>query len=216
MSQPNKKRKTVARYVTNLGFTLKRLTVIPEGHNTPETIQKRKDYIQKIYNENINIYSNIVYIDETGFNLHLFKSRGRAHRGQPAIRKVESNRRKNIFVIAAINKNGVLYYKSILGSVNSEIYATFIYELINIIPNGKFLAMDNIAFHRSNIVKSAIANTTHKFLYLPPYSPFLNLIENWFSKVKDSVARNRLRDRETILNRMNNAFNNVTEEDCEG
>ncbi|CAG8837315.1 21791_t:CDS:2, partial [Racocetra persica] len=127
--------RTVARYVTNLGFTLKRLTVVPEGRNTPETIQKRKDYVQKIYNENINIYSDIVYIDETGFNLHLSKSRGHAHRGQPAIRKVESNRGKNISVIAAINENGVLYHKSILGSVNSEIYATFIYELINIIPN---------------------------------------------------------------------------------
>ncbi|CAG8755101.1 21738_t:CDS:1, partial [Cetraspora pellucida] len=47
----------------------------------------------------------MVYIDETGFNLHLSKSRGHACHSQPAIRKVISNREKNISVIAAINEN---------------------------------------------------------------------------------------------------------------
>ncbi|CAG8809192.1 12220_t:CDS:1, partial [Cetraspora pellucida] len=71
-----------------MGFTLKRLTVVPDSHNTPETIQQKKEYVQKIYNENINIYRNMVYIDETGFNLHLSKSRDHMHRGRPAICKV--------------------------------------------------------------------------------------------------------------------------------
>ncbi|CAG8605561.1 12369_t:CDS:2, partial [Cetraspora pellucida] len=134
----------------------------------------------------------------------------------PAICKVVNNREKNISVIAAINKNGVLHYKSILGSVNAEIYATFIYELINIIPNSKFLAINNISFYRSDVVKETVANTIHQFLYLLLCSLFLNPIENCFSKLKDSVARNHLRDRETILSRMNDGFNIVTEEDCIG
>ncbi|CAG8641445.1 22515_t:CDS:2 [Cetraspora pellucida] len=108
-----------------------------------------------------------------------------------AIHKVVNNRGKNISVIAAINKNGVLHYKSIL-------------------------AMDNISFHRSDVVKETVANTTHQLLYLPAYSSFLNPIENCFLKLKDSVARNHLRGRETILSRMNNEFNIVTEEDCIG
>ncbi|CAG8707848.1 7176_t:CDS:2, partial [Cetraspora pellucida] len=154
----------------------------------------QKEYIQKIYNENINIYRDMVYIDETGFNLHLSKSRGHAHRGQSAIRKVVSNRVKNISVIAAINENGVLHYKSILGLVNSEIFVTFIDELLRIIPNRKFLVMDNIYFHKSDIVKEIVKDTIYQILYIPPYSLFLNLIENCFSKIKDSVAKNHLRD----------------------
>ncbi|CAG8831258.1 10501_t:CDS:1, partial [Cetraspora pellucida] len=158
---------------------------------------------------------NMVYIDETGFNLHFSKSRGHACCGRPAIRKVISNRGKNISVIAAINDNEVLHYKSILGSVNSEIFATFIDELLRIIPNRKFLVMNNICFHKSDIVKEIVEDTTHQILYLLSYSSFLNPIENCFSKIKDSVAKNRLRDRETILSRMNDAFNIVINEDCE-
>ncbi|CAG8796814.1 7312_t:CDS:2, partial [Cetraspora pellucida] len=208
--------RTVARYIRNMGFTLKRLTVVPEGRNSDDTIQKRKQYVERIYNENINIYSDMVYIDETGFNLHLSTLRGRARHGQPAIRKVVNNRRKNISVIAAINEDGVLHYKSILGSVNEEILTTFINELNDIIPSGKFLVMDNVRFHRTDVIKEAIENTIHEIFYLPPYSPFLNPIENCFSKVKNSVARIHLRNRETILGRINDAFNIVTEEDCKG
>ncbi|CAG8702315.1 4957_t:CDS:1 [Cetraspora pellucida] len=199
-----------------MGFTLKQLTVVPDSHNTPKTIHKRKEYVQKIYNKNINIYRNMVYIDETGFNLHLSKLKSRVHRGQPAIRKVISNREKNISVIAAINENGVLHYKSILGSVNSEIFAIFIDELLRIILNRKFLVMNNIHFHKSDIVKEIVEDTTHQILYLLSYSPFLNLIENCFSKIKNSIAKNHLRDRKIILSRMNDAFNIVTNEDCEG
>ncbi|CAG8457295.1 12238_t:CDS:2, partial [Cetraspora pellucida] len=189
--------------------------IVPDSHNTLKTIQQRKEYIQKIYNENINIYRDMVNIDETGFNLHFSKSRGHARCGRPAIHKVVSNRVKNISVIAAINENGILHYKSILGSVNSEIFATFIDKLLRIIPNRKFLVMDNICFHKSDIVKEIVEDTTYQILYLPPYSPFLNMIENCFSKIKDSVAKNYLKDQETILSRMNNAFNIVMNEDCE-
>ncbi|CAG8803766.1 12475_t:CDS:2, partial [Cetraspora pellucida] len=208
--------RTVARYIRNMGFTLKRLTVVPEGRNSDDTIQKRKQYVERIYNENINIYSDMVYIDETDFNLHLSTSRGRACHGQPAIHKVVNNRGKNISIIAAINEDGVLHYKSILGSVNGEILTTFINELNDIIPSDKFLVMDNVHFHRTDVVKEAVKNTTHEIFYLPPYSPFLNLIENCFSKVKNSVTRIHLRNRETILGRINDAFNIVTEEDCKG
>ncbi|CAG8719094.1 12064_t:CDS:2, partial [Racocetra fulgida] len=180
--------RTVSRYVKEIGFTLKRLTVIPEGRNTDKTIHERKQYVKKIYDENINIYKDIVYIDETGFNLHLSATRGRAYRGQPAIRKVASNRGKKISIIAAINENGILHYKSIL-------------------------AMDNIKFYKSNIVKKAVENTTHKILYLPSYSPFLNPIENCFSKIKNNVSRKHLRDQKSILNRFDEAVNTVTEED---
>ncbi|OMJ16922.1 hypothetical protein AYI70_g6294, partial [Smittium culicis] len=42
--------------------------------------------------------------------------------------------------------------------------------------------MDNVAFHKTELVKTFIENSGFKLLYLPPYSPFLNLIENLFSK----------------------------------
>lgn len=44
--------------------------------------------------------------------------------------------------------------------------------------------MDKLAFHKSQSVQKAIGTVIDKPLYLPPYSPFLNPIENMFSKVE--------------------------------
>ncbi|CAG8788713.1 14854_t:CDS:1 [Dentiscutata erythropus] len=123
----------VRRYVDKLEFTLKRLTVIPHKRNTPETILARENYIRKIYEKSIDIHDNIIYIDETGFNLHLSSSRGHALCGQPAIKVVETQREKNITVITAITKDSVLKYSSNLGSTNADIFSKFIEDLIALI-----------------------------------------------------------------------------------
>jgi transposase len=179
-------------------------------------LDKRKEYIQKIQDENINIFSNIIYIDECGFNLHITRSQGRALSGKPAIRKVVNNRGKNITTIAAISENGIVKYSINLKSTNANIFAKFMRELISTIPSDhkKFFVMDNVKFHHSQVVLNTIKNTPHEILYLPPYSPFLNPIEYAFSKIKKSIGKNNLRNQEIILEKIKDTFNIVTEEDC--
>ncbi|CAG8647594.1 24478_t:CDS:2 [Dentiscutata erythropus] len=111
-------------------------------------------------------------------------------------------------------KNGIVKFKSNLGSTNSEVFANFIFEFLEEIPDNKYLVMDNVSFYKPNIVKEIIADTNHKFMYLPPYLPFLNLIKGCFSKVKNSVARNYLEDQETIFKKIDEAFDLVTDKDC--
>ncbi|CAG8835550.1 16683_t:CDS:1, partial [Cetraspora pellucida] len=209
---------TVRKYVNKIGFTLKRLVIIPHKHNTSNTILDRKRYVEKIHQKVIDMLEDAIYINETGFNLHLSSSRGRSLRGQPAVQVVETQRGKNITVIAAINKNGVLNYTAYLGSANADTFAEFIQELIFLVPTNKkkFLIMDNAVIHHAYIVKDIVEDSSHEIFYLPPYSPFLNPIESTFSKVKDLVARNKIRDHETILSRIANAFDAVFEEDCLG
>ena len=62
---------TITWRVKKLGFTLKNLTIIPEGRNANTTLEKRREYIQKIQDKNINIFNDIMYIDEWESNLHI-------------------------------------------------------------------------------------------------------------------------------------------------
>ncbi|CAG8527399.1 5552_t:CDS:2 [Cetraspora pellucida] len=65
---------TIRKYVNKIGFTLKRLVTISHKHNTSDTILDRKRYVEKIYQKVIDMLKDAIYINETGFNLHLSSS----------------------------------------------------------------------------------------------------------------------------------------------
>ncbi|CAG8816036.1 14362_t:CDS:2 [Cetraspora pellucida] len=140
---------TVRKYVNKIRFTLKQLVTIPHKHNTSNKILDRKRYVEKIHQKVIDMLKDAIYIDETGFNLHLSSSHGHSLQGQPAVQVVETQKGKNITVIAAINKNGVLNYTAYLGSANADTFAEFIQELIFLVPinKKKFLIIDNAVIH---------------------------------------------------------------------
>ncbi|OMJ15724.1 hypothetical protein AYI70_g7064 [Smittium culicis] len=76
--------------------------------------------------------------------------------------------------------------------------------------------MDNVAFHKTEIIKEFIETTNFKLLYLPPYFPFLNPIENLFSKVKNYVRYSKPENESDLFNKINEGFESVTREDCNG
>ena len=54
---------------------------------------------------------------------------------------------------------------------------------------GRIFIMDTASIHYSNIVKDTVENRGFHILYLPLYSPVLNLIEAFWSKLKAYVKR---------------------------
>lgn len=54
---------------------------------------------------------------------------------------------------------------------------------------GHYLIMDNAPIHTGKIIGEMIEERGYKCIYLPPYSPELNLIEQFWSVVKSSVKR---------------------------
>src|SRR5262245_65421726 len=59
-------------------------------------------------------------------------------------------------------------------------------------PRKRFLVvLDNSSYHHAPAVKQVAASLRIQLLYLPPYSPNLNLIERFWKFLKRKVARNR-------------------------
>jgi transposase len=52
------------------------------------------------------------------------------------------------------------------------------------------LAMDNASFHHSEQIEQLCVNAGVKLVYLPPYSPDLNPIEEFFTELKSFIKRN--------------------------
>lgn len=95
--------------------------------------------------------------------------------------------RKNTSVIAAISKRGLLNYKSQNKPFEKSSFPEFLKHLK--LPPRTTLLMDNVSFHYSKDVKAWAHENKINLLYTPPYSPWFNPIENFFSFVKSSYRR---------------------------
>ena len=82
-------------------------------------------------------------------------------------------------------------------------------KICNVCKNKSFL-MDNVSFHKSKIIKNIANNSSNNLLFIPPYSPELNPIEEFFSLLKlgikdNSNNRSNIRSNITLeLNKLKN------------
>ncbi|CAG8799064.1 20457_t:CDS:1, partial [Dentiscutata erythropus] len=102
------------------------LILVNERQNVSNTIVKRKEYVQNNSQQRINLYHDVIYIDESGFNLYLSHSQERAPRRQRAIKEVPKQHGKNITIIAAIDGNSIVKVTPQLGSTTRFIFTKFL------------------------------------------------------------------------------------------
>jgi len=75
--------------------------------------------------------------------------------------------------------------------------------------------MDNTAIHRVGIVRDIFVEHGHSLFFLPAYSPFLNPIDNLFSKWKGIVKQANCSTEEELNNKIRNAAARITADDCD-
>ncbi|TBU02984.1 hypothetical protein CWI36_0676p0010 [Hamiltosporidium magnivora] len=128
---------------------------------------------------------NFVFLDEVGFSVVTRPSRGRNMRGESAYLSVTAARSRNISVVAAMNKYGMIYHKIHERAVNGEDFKLFIKEIYESCQRQGILTpifvMDNARIHHYRGLNDDEEIASYRIKYLPPYSPFLNPIENVLS-----------------------------------
>lgn len=77
---------------------------------------------------------------------------------------------------------------------------------------GYYIVMDNAPIHTSNEIDTMVTERGYKCIYLPPYSPELNPIEQFWSIVKNKVKRSQFQTKEDLSTRITEACNNVPPE----
>lgn len=177
---------SISNCIDGMLYTIKKAVDVPEARNNERTKELRHSFSTWItvdaYNE------HIVYLDEAGYNLWTRRSRGRAIRGQPAVRRVHGQRGKNISVIIGIsNRLGLVHHYVREGGITREDFNGFLTEISRLIgdENAAYLIFDNAKCHY-NVPDPSDA---HQCKHLPPYSPQLNPCELAFSVFKADIKR---------------------------
>ncbi|XP_049319442.1 uncharacterized protein LOC125780972 [Astyanax mexicanus] len=186
---------TLARILKRNQIRMKQLYKVPFERNSQRNKELRRAYVDTVLEMDAHATPHeFIFIDEAGFNLAKTRRRGRNVIGHRAIINVPGQRGGNITMCAAIsNTHGVLHRHANLGPYNTAHILTFLGRLHNIlIPermndadrhrNRYVVVWDNVSFLRAATVQNWFADHPPFLVqYLPPYSPFLNPIEEFFS-----------------------------------
>ncbi len=86
------------------------------------------------------------------------------------------------------------------GATTSVVFEAYVEQVLApTLRRGQVVVMDNLSAHKGERIKELIEERDCELLFLPPYSPDLNPIEEAFSKVKGFLRRAEARTRETLV-----------------
>lgn len=88
--------------------------------------------------------------------------------------------------------------------------------VLKLLSGGKTLIMDNLPVHHAKIVSNFLIEHNVPHLFLPPYSPELNPIEEAFSKIKHSVRKQKPRTSEALYQAIKTGISTVIQDDAIG
>jgi transposase len=143
--------------------------------------------------------------------------RGRAPTGQRLLGRVPHRHYKSTTLIAAIRLQGVFAPWLFDGPMSGEMFLGWV--RIGLAPSlrpGDLVIMDNLATHKVVGVEQAIELAGARLIYLPPYSPDFNPIENMWSKVKQTLRSLAPRTVRQLLPAAKTAFEAISLSDCIG
>ena len=117
--------------------------------------------------------------------------------------------------IAALRSDRVEAPWLLDGPMNGEAFLHYIQEVLGpTLQPGDIVVADNLSSHKVAGVREAVAARGAQIIFLPPYSPDLNPIENFFAKLKALLRKAAERHFDALVDRIKIILENVTTEEC--
>ena len=158
-----------------------------------------------------------VYIDETGATTGMTRLRGRAPPGERVVEAVPQGCWQMTTLVGALRRDGPTAALAFDGATDAAAFESFVSQtLCPTLRRGDLVVMDRLGAHRGPVIRQLIEATGAGLLYLPPYSPDLNPIEEMWSKVKQHLRSVAPRTHDDLITAMGDALRCVTASDARG
>jgi transposase len=160
---------------------------------------------------------SLVFVDEMGTNISLSPLYGWSKKGERAYCSVPRNRGPNTTLLSSMSMEGMGTSLAVEGATNREVFETYVEQILApTLRRGQVVVMDNLTAHKGECVRELIERQGCELLYLPPYSPDFNPIEEAFAKIKSLMRKAEARSREALLEAMSTAISALSAQDARG
>lgn len=180
-------RVTVWRALRRLGLTRKKKSTHAAERDRPDVAAARRRWPDAVAGIDPD---DLAFLDETSANTAMQRTHGYAPAGERVVAAVPLGKWETITFVGTLTAGGLVAPGALEGAMTGAWFLTYVEcVLVPALRPGMVVVMDNLPCHKVDGVERAIRAAGCRLVYLPPYSPDLNPIENAFAKLKQ-----RLRD----------------------
>jgi transposase len=159
--------------------------------------------------------TRLVFIDETWAKTNMAPLRGWCERGKRLKGKVPHGHWQTMTFIAALRHDRISAPCVIDGPINGEYFLAYMTQiLVPTLAPGDIVIMDNLGSHKGSAVRKAIHAAGAHLLFLPPYSPDLNPIEQVFAKLKALLRKAKERTLDATWQRIGSLLDRFAPAEC--
>jgi hypothetical protein len=152
-----------------------------------QVAQQRNKDLRDFYMHQVSEFKSyhLVFVDESGCDKRIgFRRTGWSPLGVTPVQVARFRRDRRYQILPAYSQEGILNSRVFQGTTDSAMYEDFIEQTLQLCqpfpkPNS-VLVMDNASFHHTERIKQMCRDAGVKLLYLPPYSPDFNPIEEFW------------------------------------
>ncbi|WP_139375931.1 IS630 family transposase [Sphingopyxis flava] len=172
---------SVWRLVRSEGMSFKK-SLFAEEQARPKIARRRAQW--KKYQGRLDP-TRLVFIDETWAKTNMTPIRGWAPRGSKLVAHAPFGKWRTLTFLAALRHDRIDAPCVLDGPINGQLFTAYVEQfLVPTLLPGDIVIMDNLGSHKGQAVRKAIRAAGARLLFLPPYSPDLNPIEQVFAKLK--------------------------------
>jgi transposase len=158
----------------------------------------------------------LVFIDETWTTTNMTRRYGRAPRGKRCIGSAPHGHWKTTTFVGALRRRRLTAPMVTDEPMDGEMFLSYVRKfLCPTLRPGDIVILDNLSSHKVTGVEEAITAVGTTVLYLPPYSPDLNPIEKFFSKLKSLLRKAAKRSIDELWKEIGRLLDSVTQSECE-
>jgi transposase len=157
----------------------------------------------------------LIFIDETWTTTNMARKCGRAIKGERLRAGVPHGHWKTTTFVAGLRVTGMVAPMVLDGPINGIWFQAYVEQvLVPALSPGDIVIMDTLGSHKGPKVRAAIEAVGAKLLYLPPYSPDFNPIENAFSKLKALLRKAAERTVDALWDRIGALLGEFSPQEC--
>lgn len=157
----------------------------------------------------------LVFIDETWATTNMARSRGRSPRGQRCVAAVPHGHWKTTTFVGGLRQDGLIAPMVTDGPMDGAMFLAYTRQfLVPALRPGDIVILDNLSSHKVRGVREAILAANATLLYLPPYSPDLNPIEKFFSKLKALLRKAGARTIQRLWKEIGSLLASISSDEC--
>ena len=156
-----------------------------------------------------------VFLDETSATTRMVRLYGWGPKGEPLVDAAPWGHWKTTTLVAGLRADGLVAPWLLDGAMDGSAFRTYVEQvLVPELHQGDVVVMDNLPAHKSAGIQDAIRAAGASTMYLPPYPPDLNPIEQAFAKLKALLRKAASRSRDALWNTVGSIIDAFTPAGC--